>query len=53
MKEANDEVNEAVSAVKAELEAKTGKQYKSLEVLNHKVQVVAGLNFFAKVRLIR
>lgn len=52
LREPDDEVKEAVAAVKEELETKTGKQYKSLDVIKHRVQVVAGLNFFAKVRKI-
>ena len=44
-----DEVNEAVNAIKSELESKTSNKYLSIDVISHKTQTVAGRNFFVKV----
>lgn len=50
LRDPDDDVKAAVEAVRAELEQKTGRKYKSLEVLSYKHQLVAGSNFFPKVK---
>lgn len=45
----NDDVVAAVEAVKSTLEEKTKTKYDSIEVVNYRPQVVAGMNYFVKV----
>lgn len=49
-REKDDEVVAVVEKIKPDFEQKTAKQYKSLEVIHYKTQVVAGRNYFVKVR---
>lgn len=49
IREPDDEVREAVDAIKPILEEKDNKKYESIDVLNYKRQTVAGVNFFVKV----
>lgn len=48
-RQADDEVVRVVESVKPELEQKTGLKFDSIEPINYKHQVVAGMNFFVKV----
>eukprot|EP01117_Protostelium_nocturnum_P003331 TRINITY_DN142_c0_g1_i2.p1 TRINITY_DN142_c0_g1~~TRINITY_DN142_c0_g1_i2.p1 ORF type:complete len:133 (+),score=40.74 TRINITY_DN142_c0_g1_i2:84-482(+) len=50
-KPADDEARQVAQANKAAVEAKTGKTYNTFEVESYATQVVAGTNFFLKVKV--
>uniref|UniRef100_A0A6G1SGY9 Cystatin-A n=1 Tax=Aceria tosichella TaxID=561515 RepID=A0A6G1SGY9_9ACAR len=46
----NDMVVEAVDKIKRELEAKSGMQFESLEVIEYRAQIVSGIDFFIEAK---
>ncbi|XP_021529657.2 cystatin-A [Aotus nancymaae] len=49
-KPATPEVQEIVDKVKPQLEEKTNEKYEELQAVEYKTQVVAGTNYYIKVR---
>lgn len=50
VREKDDEVSEVVSKVKPQLEEQSGRKFELLDVIHYRTQVVAGKNYFAKVK---
>ncbi|KAM7132543.1 cystatin-A [Molossus nigricans] len=50
-KPATPEIQEIVDTVKPQLEEKTNETYEEFEAVEYKTQVVAGINYFIKVRV--
>ncbi|XP_006091012.1 cystatin-A [Myotis myotis] len=50
-KPATPEVQEIADEVKPQLEAQTNETYEEFEAIEYKTQVVAGINYYIKVRV--
>ncbi|XP_032262041.1 cystatin-A [Phoca vitulina] len=50
-KPATPEIQEIVNKVKPQLEEKTNESYQEFEAVEYKTQVVAGINYYIKVRV--
>uniref|UniRef100_A0A8C3YV69 Cystatin domain-containing protein n=1 Tax=Catagonus wagneri TaxID=51154 RepID=A0A8C3YV69_9CETA len=50
-KPATPEIQEIANTVKPQLEAKTNQTYEEFEAVEYKTQVVAGINYYIKVRV--
>ncbi|XP_057553294.1 cystatin-A isoform X4 [Hippopotamus amphibius kiboko] len=50
-KDATPEVQEIANKVKPQLEEKTNETYNEFEAVKYKTQVVAGLNYYIKIRV--
>uniref|UniRef100_A0A673STL0 Cystatin A n=1 Tax=Suricata suricatta TaxID=37032 RepID=A0A673STL0_SURSU len=50
-KPATPEVQEIADEVRPQLEEKTNETYQKFEVIEYKTQVVAGINYYIKVRV--
>ncbi|EPQ13397.1 Cystatin-A [Myotis brandtii] len=50
-KPATPEVQEIANEVKPQLEAQTNETYEEFEAIEYKTQVVAGINYYIKVRV--
>uniref|UniRef100_A0A8C9JWL5 Cystatin A n=1 Tax=Panthera tigris altaica TaxID=74533 RepID=A0A8C9JWL5_PANTA len=50
-KPATPEIQEIANEVKPQLEEKTNETYQKFEAIEYKTQVVAGINYYIKVRV--
>ncbi|XP_006215810.1 cystatin-A [Vicugna pacos] len=50
-KPATPEIQEIANSVKSQLEEKTNEAYEEFEAVEYKTQVVAGVNYYIKVRV--
>uniref|UniRef100_A0A8C9PHU0 Cystatin A n=3 Tax=Marmotini TaxID=337730 RepID=A0A8C9PHU0_SPEDA len=50
-KPATEEIQEIANEVKPQLEEKTNESYEQFEAVEYKTQVVAGINYYIKVRV--
>ncbi|XP_004712358.1 cystatin-A [Echinops telfairi] len=50
-KPATPEVQEMVNEVKSQLEEQTNETYEEFEAVEYKTQVVAGVNYYVKIRI--
>ncbi|XP_075413281.1 cystatin-A [Tenrec ecaudatus] len=50
-KRATPEIQEMVNEVKSQLEEQTNESYEEFEAVEYKTQVVAGVNYYVKIRV--